>query len=55
LLLAAAAVTYKFSGFHCSVIEGSALADVPLYHWLVSDLIFQETMVTLKHQEPIFQ
>jgi len=60
LLLAAAAaaavvVTYKFSRFHCSVVEGSVLVDVLLYHWLISDLTFQETMVTLKHQEPIFQ
>jgi len=55
LAAAAAAVTYKFSGFHCSVVEGSAPVDVQLYHWLISDLIFQETMVTLKHQEPVFQ
>ena len=53
--LLAAAVTYKFSGFHCSVVEGSALVDVQLCHWLISDLIFQETMVTLKHQEQLFQ
>jgi len=58
LLLAAAAaavVTYKFSHFHSSVVEGLVLVDVPLFHWLIIDLTFQETMVTLKHQEPIFQ
>jgi hypothetical protein len=41
LLLAAAAaavvVTYKFSHFHCSVVEGFVFVDMPLYHWLISD------------------
>jgi hypothetical protein len=54
-LLLAAVVTYKFSVCHCIVVEGSAFVDVLLYHWLISDMTFQETMVTLKHQEPIFQ
>jgi hypothetical protein len=56
LLLAvdAAVVTYKFSVFHCIVVEGSALVDVLLYYWLISDMTLQETMVTLKHQEQIF-
>jgi len=57
LLLAvdAAVVTYKFSVFRCFVVDGSALVDVLLYHWPISDMTLQETMVTLKHQEPIFQ
>jgi hypothetical protein len=55
LLLLLFFVTYKFPGFHCSVVEDSVLVDVPLCHWLISDLTFEETVETLKHQEIIFQ